>query len=98
MPVKFRNFYKLFFHADWGVKYFLQHQKTFVLSHQLPSYPNEPDPLREPDPLHEPDPLREPDPLHKPDPFQEPDPLQDQISRKKQTYKQKPVQIIIGWK
>ncbi|CAG8811860.1 32202_t:CDS:2, partial [Racocetra persica] len=69
---------------NWGVKYFLQYQKTFILSYQLPSNPSnfdsfqelyvhllqEPDPLQEPDLLQEPDPLRELNPLRESDPFQ----------------------------
>ncbi|GES79265.1 hypothetical protein GLOIN_2v1472826 [Rhizophagus clarus] len=99
---------------NWGVKYFLQHQKTFVLSYQQPSNPNDPDPLLEsnlcqkPDPLQvqDPDPLQEPNPLQDQDsdPLQEPDPLQDQNqvniykAKKRRICKPKPVQIIIGWK
>ncbi len=54
---------------NWGAKYFLQHQKTFVLSYQQPPNPSDPDPLQESYLCQELDPLQEPDP------FQESDPL-----------------------
>jgi hypothetical protein len=38
---------------NWGAKFFLQHQKTFVLSYQPPPDPNDPDPLQESDPLQD---------------------------------------------
>ncbi|CAB4439571.1 unnamed protein product [Rhizophagus irregularis] len=71
---------------NWGVKYFLQHQKTFVLSYQQPSNPNDPDPLLELNLCQEPDPLQE----------------QNQVkiykAKKCRICKPKPIQIIIGWK
>ncbi|CAB5216475.1 unnamed protein product [Rhizophagus irregularis] len=71
---------------NWGVKYFLQHQKTFVLSYQQPSNPNDPDPLLELNLCQEPDPLQE----------------QNQVkiykAKKRRICKLKPIQIIIGWK
>ncbi|PKY56522.1 hypothetical protein RhiirA4_412669, partial [Rhizophagus irregularis] len=87
---------------NWGAKYFLQHQKTFVLTYQLPSNPsNHPDPLQksclyqESDPLQEPDPLQELHLCQEPDSLQEPDPLQDQTlmhaARKQRTRKPKPI-------
>ncbi|PKC62343.1 hypothetical protein RhiirA1_465288 [Rhizophagus irregularis] len=57
---------------NWGIKYFLQQQKTFVLSYQQSPNPNDPDPLQESDPLQELNPLQEPDPLQESDPLQEP--------------------------
>ncbi|RHZ90192.1 hypothetical protein Glove_4g25 [Diversispora epigaea] len=76
---------------NWGVKYFLQHQKTFVLLNSnnqdslQESYLNkenqEPDPLQELDPLQKLDPLQELDPFQEHDPLQEPDQLNIQKSR-----------------
>ncbi|RGB36444.1 hypothetical protein C1646_666951 [Rhizophagus diaphanus] len=51
---------------NWGAKYFLHHQKTFILSYQLPSNPcdsKESYQCQESDPLQEPDLLKESDPL-----------------------------------
>ncbi|CAG8605577.1 238_t:CDS:2, partial [Racocetra fulgida] len=38
---------------NWGTKYFLQHQKTFVLLYQLSSSLNESDPLQESNSIQE---------------------------------------------
>ncbi|GET56258.1 hypothetical protein GLOIN_2v1786004 [Rhizophagus irregularis DAOM 181602=DAOM 197198] len=84
------NFYstlsKVLGDDNWGVKYFLQHQKTFVLSYQQPSNPNDPDPLLELNLCQEPDPLQK----------------QNQVkiykAKKCRICKLKPIQIIIGWK
>ena len=75
---------------NWGAKFFSQYQKTFVLSYQPPPDSSDPDPLQESYLCQELDPL------------QESDPLQSQIlmhtTRKKQTRKLKPIQIIVCWK
>ncbi len=83
---------------NWGVKYFLQHQKTFVLSYQQPLNPNDPDPLLESNPCQEPDPLQERDPLQEPDPIQDQNQTSIHTAKKRRICKPKPVQIIIGWK
>jgi len=91
---------------NWGAKYFLQHQKTFVLSYQLPSNPsNYPDPFQKSYLYQESDPLQEPDLLQKshlcqePVPLQKSNPLQDQTlmhaAKKQRTRKPKPIQIVI---
>ncbi|CAG8581007.1 1190_t:CDS:1 [Diversispora eburnea] len=66
----------------WGIKYFLQYQKTFVLFYQ---------PLPNPDNL---DPLQE---LIEPNLLQESDSLQDKrlLHAKKRICKLRPIQIII---
>ncbi|CAB4423106.1 unnamed protein product [Rhizophagus irregularis] len=68
---------------NWGAKYFLQHQKTFILTYQLPSNPKL-HLCQEPDLLQEPDPLQDQTLMH--------------AARKQRTRKPKPIQIVIGWK
>ncbi|PKK56091.1 hypothetical protein RhiirC2_800775 [Rhizophagus irregularis] len=81
---------------NWGAKYFLHHQKTFILSYQLPSNPCD---SKESYQCQESDPLQEPDTLKEFDPFQHHTLINTtEKAEKQRTRKPRPVQIIIGWK